>query len=94
MNFGVANQGLDDTDAIATNNAKESFCLYVDDQTGEVIWWTTMVHENVANANARRKFPEKKFKTGILASKTGWHFFAVVWKSVDTHHDEMARTDF
>lgn len=69
-------------------DTNEDYCLYVDETKGEVTWYSKMAVDGTFDATGRT------FKTGIVTKNTGWHFFAVIYKSFDTAHPELVRSDF
>jgi hypothetical protein len=66
----------------------ETYCLYVDNDRGELMWYSrqSLPLQNVF-------LPAQTFTTGIYTQASGWHFFAVIYKSFDNHNDEIVRTD-
>ena len=76
-----------------TLETNEDYCLYVDDNRGEVMWYTKQTITNPYINPTTYFHPAEHYKSGIIANKVGWHFFMITFRSFDSHHAELERTD-
>ena len=72
----------------------DNYCLYVDDDKGEVRFYAVMTLPNQGATGAYLFNDAWTLRTGINADQLGWHVFAVSFKSRDTIADELVSTDF
>jgi len=76
-----------------TPENSEDYCLYVDDNRGEVMWYTKQTNTNPYIAPTTRFQLAEHYKSGIITNRIGWHFFMMTFRSFDSHHSELERTD-